>query len=253
MACRMSSVIDRLERDLREIFGSRLQSLVVYGARARLVNETHDGSTAGRGKRQPSTAPPVHVLAIVDALSRDDLRACARRVSAWHAAGAATPLVLATHEFDRSLDVFPIEFGAILADHSVIAGANPFERLTVDPGDLRRAIEVQARSHLLHLREGYIETQGRGDALAVLVLRSAPAFATLITSIARLEARTSNDAAVAARQTGQLLGLDNSIIEQVVGFVGVQKIPSADADALFPAYLEAAQRLVDYVDRWSAS
>ena len=252
MACRMSSVIGRLERELREIFGSRLQSLVVYGERARSVNETNAASTGRRGKRQPSTAHPVHVLAIVDALSRDDLRACAQHVSAWHAAGAATPLVLATHDFDRSLDVFPIEFGAILADHSVIAGANPFERLTVDPGDLRRAIEVQARSHLLHLREGYIETQGRGDALAVLVLRSAPAFATLITSIARLEARASDDAAVAARQTGQLLGLDNSIIEQMVGFVGVQKIPSADADALFPAYLDAVQRLVDYVDRWSA-
>src|SRR5207247_10002041 len=107
------------------------------------------------------------------------------------------------------LDVFAIEFGAILADHSVIAGANPFERLTVEAVDLRRAVEVQARSHLLHLREGYIETQGRADALAVLVARSAPAFATLIASIARLEDRASDDAAVAARHTDGLLGLDN--------------------------------------------
>ena len=61
----------------------------------------------------------------------------------------------------ESLDAFPLEFGAILADHAVVSGASPFDGLTVDAADLRRACEVQARSHLLHLREGYIE---RADA-----------------------------------------------------------------------------------------
>src|SRR5204862_1473469 len=119
----------------------------------------------GRGHQNA----PIHTLAVVESLTSDDLRACSGRVKGWHDAGLATPLVLAGHEFDRSLDVFPLEFGAILADHTIVSGANPFQQLTVDAADFRRAVEVQARSHLVHLREGYIETGRRGDALAGLI------------------------------------------------------------------------------------
>ena len=68
--------------------------------------------------------------------------------------------MLAADEFARSLDAFPFEFSAILADHAVVSGKNPFEGLRVEPADLRRACEVQARGHLLHLRQGYMETRG---------------------------------------------------------------------------------------------
>ena len=119
--------------------------------------------------------PPTLTLARRHADGRTIFGACAGTVASWHDAGLATPLLLAAHEFERSLEAFPFEFGAILADHVVVSGDNPFDGLHVDPADLRRACEVQARSHLLHLREGYLETRGRGDALAVLIARSARA------------------------------------------------------------------------------
>src|SRR5690349_13371591 len=133
-----------LERDLRDIFGARLQSFVVYGRRAR---ESHDGG--GHGHDAP---PLTHTLAIVDTLTADDLSACAKRVAAWHDEGIATPLLLAAHEFARSLDAFPLDFDAMVADHTIVSGRDPFHEVRVDPADLRRACELQARSHLLHLR-----------------------------------------------------------------------------------------------------
>ena len=145
--------------------GGRFQSLVIYGQRTHADGHAHaegPGHTAGHGRE----LRPTHTLAVVDSMTSDDLRACAVRVGAWHEAGLATPLLIADHEFEQSLDAFPLEFGAILSDHSVVAGANPFESLTVDPADLRRACEVQARSHLLHLREGYLETR-RGSGCYV--------------------------------------------------------------------------------------
>src|SRR5438128_4609575 len=152
-----------LEHDLREIFGARLQSLVAYGMRA--AERPHaDDQTHGGG--QHAARPLAHTMAVADTLTADDLRGCARRVRKWHDAGLATPLLLATHEFERSLDAFPLEFGAIVADHVVVSGSNPFDSASVDPADVRRACEVQARSHLLHLREGYIEARDNGDALA---------------------------------------------------------------------------------------
>jgi len=206
-----SSALQTLEQGLREIFGSRLQSLVRYASKSKLI----------------------HVLAVVDSLSAGDLLACAKRVSAWHDEGLATPLVLPAPELARSLDVFPFELSAIIGDHVVVAGRNPFTGLRVELGDLRWACEVQARSHLLHLRQGYVEARGRDDALAVLVVNSAPAWASLQDNIARLE----NKAAAT---------------DDVTRLVGVKEISNEEAARIFPKYLEDVQRLTQRVDTWSS-
>jgi hypothetical protein len=240
--------VQTLERELREVFGSRLQSLVVYGQRAARDGHAHGHDAhAAHGH----DAPPVHTMAIVDTLTADDLRACAGRIEAWHGAGLATPLLFAAHEFEQSLDAFPLEFGAILADHDVAAGANPFAALAVDPADVRRACEVQARSHLLHLREGFLETRGRGDALSVLILQSAAAFTALVTSIARLDGHATDDAASAARHVERLLGTGNSAVADVVKLIGVHDVSSVEAERLFPPYLEAVTKIVKHVDGWT--
>jgi len=210
------AAVHTIERDLREIFGSRLASLVAYG----------------------SPGPTMHTMAIVDRLTKEDLKACAAKISGWHDAHLATPLILGTHEFENSLDAFPLEFGAILAAHTVVAGQNPFAGLTVDAADLRRACEVQARSHLLHLRQGYLETRGRADALSVLIVRSAAAFKALLDHVERLD--------------GPRTQLSEGIAGEVVKLVNVAEISNDDALRIFPAYLEAVERLVTYINGWSA-
>jgi hypothetical protein len=223
--------VHALTRDLRDIFGARLQSLVVY----RPSNGRDDSPT----------------LVLVDTLSADDLRACADRVAAWHDAGLTTPLLLAAPEFGRSLDAFPIEFGAILADHVVAYGSDPFATLAVDPSHLRQACEIQARSHLLHLREGYVETRGRSDALADLLLRSAAPFAALVTSVARLQgAADRQNAVAAAAELERMLGLPDATCTEIVKLSGSSTLPSETARRVFPGYLDAVERLTRYVDRW---
>jgi len=246
-----SDAVKMLERELRELFGARFQSLVIYGQRKHADGHAHAQGHSGNAAAHGHDAPPTHTLAVVDSMTPEDLRACAVRVSAWHDAGLATPLLIADHEFAQSLDAFPLEFGAILADHSVVAGANPFESLTVDPADLRRACEVQARSHLLHLREGFLETGGRADALSVLIVRSAAAFAALIVSLARLEGHETDDTASAARHLERTLGTPNSAIAEISKLADAHDISSADAERLFKPYLEAVERIVSYVDGWT--
>ena len=234
--------VQTLDRDLRGIFGSRLQSLVIYGQRAHAAHtDTHHGHHTR----------PTPTLAVVESMTHDDLRAAAGRVAAWHTAGLATPLLIAAREFERSLDAFPLEFGAILADHVVVSGSNPFAALAVDPADVRRACEVQARSHLLHLREGYLETRGRADALSVLIVQSAPALSALVTGLARLEIRTAAEPDAAARHAERTLGVPAGAIADVVAVAGVRKISSQQAERLFSPYLAAVERLVVYVDGWS--
>jgi hypothetical protein len=139
---------------------------------------------------------------------------------------------------------------AILADHVVVSGTSPFDGLRVEAADLRRACEVQARGHLLHLRQAFMETRGRADALAVLIVRSAPAWASLLQNVARLDGHSSHDPTAAARHVERLLTVTNGV-EEIVKLAGVQEIPSADALRIFPGYLDAVERLTKYVDGWS--
>src|SRR5262245_47491086 len=231
-----------LERELRGIFGARLQSLIAYGAR-------HDGNAlAHDGHGHASTL--TRSMAVVESLTDADLRACAARAAAWHAHGLATPLFVVAREIARSLDAFPLEFDAIAADHTVISGSSPFETARVDAADLRRACEVQARSHLLHLREGYIEAAGNPHAIAVLVAESSAPLNALLTSVARLDGRTDRDPESAARHAERLLGLTRGLAD-VAAIDKTHDIPAAEADQLFPVYLAAVEKLVEYVDTWS--
>ena len=237
-----------LERELREICGARLQSLVIYGQRTSASHAKTESHADGHGHDNAT----VRTMAIVDALNVADLRACAARTAAWHEHGLATPLIVAAQEFGRSLDAFPLEFGAIIADHVVVAGPNPFETLRVDPSDIRRACEVQARSHLLHLREGFLETRGRSDALAELLLRSARPLVALLRSVTRMEDRlgTNPDAAAIVEQK---VDASPGSLAQIARLVGRKDLSSDDARRLFPPYLDAVQRLTAYVDRWRSA
>jgi hypothetical protein len=247
---RIPDGVAALERDLRGIFGSRLQSLVVYGPAADAGDGSDHTSHSAHASHQ-NDSPVAHTLAVVDTLSTDDLRACAARVETWHGSRLATPLLLRREEFARSLDAFPFEFGTILADHTVVAGTDPFAGLEVDAADLRRACEVQARGHWLHLREGYLETRGRSDALAVLLVESAPAFAALLVSVARLDGAPATDIGAAARHIEHRLSLP-SVASEVASLAGVAEISSPQAERLFPPYLDTVERLVRYVDAWKS-
>jgi len=228
-------VTSRLLHDLRQIAGPRLHALVVYGA--------HASADHGRTPKGP-----VHTLAIVDRPGLGDFEACAGRSAAWTREGLATPLIVAVDEFADSLDAFPLEFGAIIAQHEVIDGPDPFAALSVRPEDLRRACEVQARSHLLHLRQGYIESRGEPSAITRLVTESAAPLLALVTNVARVTGYAGRDPADAAAHVQQLAGIPDTALVDVVGLASGS--PAAiDPARVFPAYLAAVDRLTAFVDR----
>jgi hypothetical protein len=235
----VSPPLHMLERELRGVFGSRLQSLVAYGQRA------------------AAPKAPIRTMALVESLTEQDLRGCAARVASWHGAGLATPLLVPAAEFPRSLDAFPLEFDTILADHVIVSGHPPFEAAKVDIVDVRRACEGQARGHLLHLREGFVEAAGNSHALAVLIVESAAPLGALLAALARLDRgatvplERSTDPASAARHAERKLSLPPGTITEVVKLAGVHEISAAEAERIFPTYLAAIQKLVDYVDAWT--
>ena len=90
------AALDSLTADLQAIFRNRLRAVCAYGL-------------DGRDEQD------LHTIAFVDQLHFDDLAACAPRTRGWQNRGLAVPLILQPEEFLRSLDVFPLEYGDIVA------------------------------------------------------------------------------------------------------------------------------------------
>jgi hypothetical protein len=229
---------ERLAAGLRAIVADRLRAVVVFGPHA---DDAHAPATPEQ---------PVRTVVLVDDLGFADLEACARRTGAWAREALATPLVIASDEFARSLDAFPIEFGAIIADHAVVTGADPFEGLSVRPDDLRRACEVQARGHLLHLREGYLEAGGNPSAIQELVVSSAAPLRALLVNLAHIDGTDTRTPGELAAYAERAIGRTSALSDVVALAEG--DVQATDAARLYPSYLDAVQRLVGYVDRWSA-
>jgi hypothetical protein len=224
-----SGVVRSIVPDLRRVFGDRLQSVVAYGRHVEGLAQS---------------------LALVSTITVEDLDACARCMGTWRRAGAATPLFLTPTDFARSLDAFPIEYGDILSAHDVVEGPDPFHGLAIRPRDLRRACEVQTKSHLLHLREDYIESAGHHTEVAALVRESAPGFQALIRHMAALDGRPSEAVADLAAYATTRVGLDAHVVGDLLALADAHGATTVDATKVFPAYLHVMERLADFVDRW---
>jgi hypothetical protein len=219
--------------DLKRIFAFRLRSVVAYG-----------------GQIEGEAAHALTCLVLVDSLGIGDLEACARMAHGWERHGLAIPLIVPSDEFRRSLDAFPLEYSEILRTHASVFGDNPFDGVSIARGDLRRACETQAKSHLVHLREGFIESGGRPQKIADLVNASAPSFAALLRSVARLSGAAPQGRAEAARAGAHAAGLPEGVVAGILSLEHQATIPAIDAARLFPSYLEAVELLARVVDSW---
>jgi len=195
LSAEASRAFSRLAADLARVFGPRFIALVAYG---------------------PATS-----MGFVESITADDLDACGVLVEAWHRDKLATPLLITEDEFRRSLDTFPLEYQAILDRHVLVAGRSPFDGCRIDPDDLRHACEVQARSHLIHLREGWMQAGAHDGELSALVARSAAPLRALLMNVARLHGTQAATAEELAAFAERDVGMSGDLVRNVLALEGV--------------------------------
>ena len=210
--------------DLTRVFAGRFVALVAYA--------------------------PGEAIAFATSIDSADLAALGPLAEAWHREELATPLVLTPDEFRRSVDAFPLEYSAILAQHVVIAGGDPFGSAQVDPRDVRRACEVQAKSHLIHLRQGWLDAAGHDHELAELIASSAAPLRVLLRELMRLEGGASDDDPIAWAHARA--GLDPSLVGAVRGG-GAAPARAAARGPRRPPLQGTAERLWAFADTWQRS
>jgi hypothetical protein len=226
---------ESLAADLRSVFGSRLRSVVAYGPHL-----------------EGDLDAPLTCMALVTSLTTEDLQGCATLSAHWERSHVATPLILPESEFRRSLDAFPLEYGEIIRAHERIVGDSPFQDVVISTDDLRRACETQVKSHLLHLRESFIESGGKPGAVASLVKASAPAFTALLRNVARLTGVLTSDRVEATRVGARTVQISEQLVADLLSLEHSSGLAAVDSARLFPEYLAASEQLAHAVDTWRA-
>jgi hypothetical protein len=216
---------ERLAADLARVFGPRLVGVVA-------TSQTQS-------------------VAFADSVTSGDLDAASALVETWHKDELDTPLLLTASEFRRSLDAFPVEYRAIVERHVLISGQPPFQDLMLSLDHLRRACEVQAKGHLIHLRQGWLEAAGHDEELADLILRSAAPLAALLSNVARLHDAAAGEHLDSALAGARLAGLPEPLIRDVLSLDAAPE-RSRHLVRELPAYLAASEQLWAFVDAWRA-
>ena len=215
----------RLAADLTRVFDDRFVALIATG--------------------------PTRTAAFASAIRADDLEALSALTNRWQLDGLDTPLLITPHEFARSLDAFPVEYQAMLDRHELIAGVSPFTGARPAEADLRRACEVQAKSFLIHLRQGWVQASDHHHEQAHLVAESAAPLRALIGNVARLHgAGYCTDPEIVAF-AGTIPGVSAEFVSNVLSLderpeLAKQFMPRMNE------YLVVAERLWAYVDGWGA-
>ena len=234
---RQRAATETLVDDLGRVFGARLRSVVAYGLAA------------------DADERPLHGLALVESLTFDDLQQLVPLALGWQKLGLAVPLILPHHEFMRTLDAFPLEYGTIIANHVVLYGETPFADARVSEADRRRGCEREAKSHVIHLREAFLETGGDPRRVAALIAASAAPFRTVLENIIRLERGTASwvggDDEHLAREAAEVIGIPAALVVDVLAAPrGSSTV--ADPSALLARYLDASERVWRFVDGWTS-
>lgn len=222
--------MNRLASDLQRVLDDRFVALVAYG--------------------------PTRAVAFATRLAADDLQALAPLVDRWHQEGLDTPLLLTPDEFRRSFDAFPLEYGAILDRHLLIAGTSPFDDARPSDADIRRACEVQAKAFLIHVRQGWLHAADHHHEQAVMLEQSAGPLRVLLANVARLSQQgagatpDTDEALVSFGETH--IGLPAEVLR---GVLALEVHPERAADLaksqdFMNAYLVAAETLWAFTDSW---
>src|SRR6476661_1532625 len=121
--------LDELVTQLRAAYGTRLNSVVLYGS-------------AATGEHIPKRSD-YNVLLLLKAIDASALASASAVARAWSDAGNPPPMTMTVDEWRGSADVFPMEYADILDRHRVLYGTPPFDGMSVSMRDLRMQLEHQ--------------------------------------------------------------------------------------------------------------
>ncbi|MHB8829056.1 MAG: hypothetical protein ACYC6Q_05965 [Syntrophales bacterium] len=224
--------------DCQAVFGDELLSIILYGSGA--------GDDYLPGKSDLN-----FMITLTDG-GIESLEKAIEMVKMWRKGAVALPLFVTRSYISDSLDSYPVEFLNIKRRYRLVYGEDVLAPLTFfDHKHIRLQIERELRGKLLHLRGGWLATEGKPKKIRELIGLSLGSFIPLFGALLYLKGieipNTKRDVITAA---GDAFGFNAHIFlncEDVRR--NVDHFSAEEIKTLFKNYLLSVGRLCNQIDR----
>jgi hypothetical protein len=109
---------------------------------------------------------------------------------------------------------------------------------------------VQAKAHLIHLRQGWLEAAGDTRELTELMQESAAPWRILIENVARLRDVDVRDRARLIAWTSSVTGMSAELCDALLTFERQSDTAARELAARLPEYVAGAEQLWATIDSW---
>lgn len=189
----------------------------------------------------------INLMLILPTLDGATLRRLGGIYARWRKTGHPPPLLLTPSELLRSADAFPLEIHDLKSAHVVVRGSDLVTALSVQRGDLRTALERDARGKLLRLRQGYAETDGKSDRTTALARLTIGGVLLLCrATLALIERPLPPDPVAMIGEIGRHAGFDPAALTDLAAHRGDSAWRCTPPR--FEAYLATVERLMSFLD-----
>lgn len=221
---------------MREAFGARLRSVLLYGSVAR--GEYIEGVSN------------INVLVLLDEIDPTTLRTAAPRALQWASSGLV-PLLLEADEWARASDVFAIEVLDMLDAHDALHGPDPLQGLEVSAEALRLQAERELRGKLVTLHSGMLGGAEKPEALGDLLRVALPSYLTYVRAALRLAGQPVPPTSAAVIEAGaRTVSFDPAGLKAALDARSTRaRWKVSITDRVMESYHAAAERLAEFVDR----
>lgn len=141
--------LDKFIEQLKNIFGSRLKSVFVYGAKA--------------GEKADNLLQDVDLMVLVTDLHGEDIKKCSKPAREWMGKSFifcskrnSLPVFMGEKEWYNSSDVYAMEYSDIKENHKILYGEDLICNINVNRDDLRLQCEAETKNLLMQFRAHYL-------------------------------------------------------------------------------------------------
>jgi predicted nucleotidyltransferase len=234
-------VFQPFQKDMLDTFGGDVEAIYLYGSGA-------------RGDYHPKRSD-INFLVVLSEEGMEHLERAAPVVRRWAKRRVAVPLFLTRDYIKTSLDSFPIDFLNIKLAHTLVYGADFLGQLEISKESLRLKCEEQAKSKLLHLRDGVLAAWGKKRPMTEFLVLTMPTFLSLFRVLLMLhDHEPPRDAHAVFQTTAELYNLDISVFEQLLALRSKSlKLKTAGLMMLAKSLIAQIKYLSEFIDQWKSS
>ena len=230
-------IFEEITEAYQKIFGADLISIILFGS--------------GAGEDYIPGKSDINFLITLTDQGIERLDGALEMVARWRKRKVAIPLFMTRSYLVGSQDVYPIEFLNMKQHYVVVSGRDVLTELAFDRRHIRLQLERELRGKLLHLRNGYLATEGNAGKIRALITLSLTAFISLFCALLYLKnieiPRVKREIIAAA---GKAFGIDAAVFLKCEEIRRkTDRYSRNEVMAVFLAYMKEVSRLCDQIDQ----